>query len=825
MKNLFFIFICAWIALLSFGQNGGKAPLDSAVNNIVKQVLLFPQEKIYLQTDKPYYISGEKIFFRLFLLNAFSHQPTAISRYVYVELINGRDSIVIRQQIRPENQMYCGALVLPENLPSGNYRIRAYTRFMENIGGDYFFICPVYISDPEAVNSEIEPIFISDPDEKFEVTFYPEGGNLIAGQSCIVAFKALSSSGKGIDIQGKIIDDGGNPITEFTSMHEGMGRFILKPEVGKSYHAICRNDAQSMEVFLPEVKTDGRALASVWRQNKLWISINKAPEAPASKLYLLIHTGGMVIYSSEWDESGEVIAIDKTQFPSGISHLLLLTEDFQPLSERLVFALNDDWLSANVKTQKEIYETRDRVKMDIAIDCEEGNFAVSVTDDRDIQPDTASSILTTILLTSELKGSIVNPAFYFQKDDRHAELAADLLMMTHGWTRYDIPRAMRGDFQYLTVPNEESQSFSGTVKGGLFSKPYAKSKVTVISTNNSFFDQTETDENGRFTFNNFEFPDSTGYYIQALTKKGKDIVELYMDSIIYPKVSPSMYGSRKQEEQIVPKKDYIEKADKKYIQENGARTVHLPEVEIKAQKKGNQYRSPFYREADNSISMEEIEKSAAGDVVALISRVPGIMVSGKMIKLLRNHHNRPPLIKIDGFIVSQENPEDMEEAANILNSISIADIAQIDVIRNTGKLAAYGSLGFNGVIEIFTKKPAEISGKLKFNVKHILPLGYQVPVEFYSPRYDTPEVRNNPLPDLRSTVYWKPDAKIASSGTVSLDFYTADSPSTYSVLIEGVTSDGKLIYQIKRAFIKIGCAPPLPNTTEQRPVNNGDLRP
>jgi TonB-dependent SusC/RagA subfamily outer membrane receptor len=804
MQKLFFLLTSICITFLSFGQADDKLPLDSALNNILTQILLFPQEKIYLQTDKPYYISGEKIYFRVFLLNAFSHQPADMSRYVYVELINSRDSVAIRQQIRPENRLHYGTLALPEKLPQGDYKIRAYTRFMENIGEDYFFTQPVYIADPQA---DSRSVTATRPEEKFDVFFYPEGGNLIVGQSCAVAFKALSSDGNAIDVTGDIFDFQNNKITDFSTVHEGMGRFILKAETGERYHAVIWANGKQIKKDLPEVKAETFALATVWRQNKLFVSVKKPDGMCLQRLYVVIHTGGLVTYAGEWNSSGEFISIDKKNFPSGVSHLMLLTEDFRLLSERLVFALNDDWLAADVKMQKKNYGTRDLVKMDVVFnDTVSGNFAVSITDDKDIKIDTTSNILTAILLTSELKGYIANPAYYFQKDNRQAELAADLLMMTHGWTRYDIPRAMRGDFRYLAVPNEESQSISGIVKGGLFSKPYKGGKVTLLSIDNAFFDQTETDENGRFVFKNFEFPDSIRYTIQALTRKGDYTVEVYTDTAIYPKACLSLIYPKPIDENASEEyAGYIAKAELKYTYENGKRTVYLPEVTIKSTRKEKKYQSPYYREADHTISEEMIEKSAAASVSMLLSRIPRLIVTDKMIKILGNESfnssdGEPPLIKIDGMIVGTGS---MEDAISTLNMLNTSDIAQIDVLKNTSKLSIYGSLGANGVIEIFTKRPGEFSSKLKFNVNQIRPLGYQLPVEFYSPRYDTPETRKNAIPDLRSTIYWKPNVQLNASEKTSLDFYTADTPSAYSAVIEGITDDGKLIYQRKTALIKV----------------------
>ena len=66
------------------------------------QMAIFPQEKIYLHTDKPYYLSGERIWFRAHLANAATHVPEPVSRYVYVELYNPIDTMVTRVKIRQE---------------------------------------------------------------------------------------------------------------------------------------------------------------------------------------------------------------------------------------------------------------------------------------------------------------------------------------------------------------------------------------------------------------------------------------------------------------------------------------------------------------------------------------------------------------------------------------------------------------------------------------------------------------------------------------------------------------------------------------------------
>ena len=884
------------LALFVFGQiraNGDfNQPLDSAVNNILTQVLLFPQEKIYLQTDRPCYISGETLFFRIFLLNAFSHQPSDISRYVYVELLNPLDSVVLRHQIRPENNLHYGTFTLPETLAQGNYRIRAYTRFMENMGEDYFFTQVVQIVDPQIASLQLETEFdfinekeigvnlrflnvktkqpllannlslrlnqeknirpktdkegwvrvkfdlpttaekrilsvgldfenykfqqyisLPYPEDRFDVNFYPEGGHLISGQVSTVAFKALDSGGNAVSIRGEVFDSDDDKIIEFTTYHDGMGQFSFTPESEKHYYVLCYHNDKNIRVDLPKSQSDVFSLKTFWRQEKLWIRINKPSDLPWQKLYLLVHTGGFVNYSAEWDSSKEFIILDKADLPSGVSHLLLLTEDFQPVSERLVFALNGDWLSAELTHPKSTYKKRDLVELGVKLKdySADSNFSISITDDKDVTIDTTRTILSGILLTSELRGHIANPSYYFQLGNKKAELAADLLMQTHGWTRYNIPKAMRGEYQYLTIPHEETQIFSGLVKGGLFSKPYAGSGVTLMSIHSAFLETTVTDEKGRFEFNGFEFPDSTNYILRALTKKGDYTVELELDEITYPSISSSisLFPLQNRNDEIVPSTflDYVTKADLRYTYENGMRMIYLPELEIKSSLGSKRkYQTSYAVEPDESISQEEIENSSASDVGVLISRLPGVTYSSGVIKIARKVSTSistlAPLVIIDGMRMN-DGPDDMEGAVEALSLLTPFDVAQIDVIKSDSKLSIYGSSAYGGVIEIFTKKGDRISNKLKFNTRKITPLGYQIPVEFYSPQYDTSEAIRKEIPDLRSTIYWKPNVFTDTNGEAFLKFYTADSSSSYSVVIEGISADGRLIHQMEQSSIVV----------------------
>lgn len=281
MKKIAVILLFIGGIVTLYGQN--NAVLDSAINNITQQLLVFPQEKVYLHTDKPYYITGEKIFFRAFLLDAFSNKQATQSRYVYVELINPADSVVQRLKIRPdEDNLFYGVIPLAEDLPQGTYKIRAYTQYMYNQGESSFFSNCVRISDPQILSIQTQTDFQFTEDGKintslhdFDVSFYPEGGQLIAGQSSSVAFKAVDTNGTALDIEGEVTDSKGNVVAAFKTFHDGMGEFFINSLPDEHYQAVCRNGNRTLRFDLPEAQTNTFALKTIIRENTLWIAVNK----------------------------------------------------------------------------------------------------------------------------------------------------------------------------------------------------------------------------------------------------------------------------------------------------------------------------------------------------------------------------------------------------------------------------------------------------------------------------------------------------------------------------------------------------------------------
>lgn len=649
------------------------------------------------------------------------------------------------------------------------------------------------------------------PENDYEVSFYPEGGYLLDGVRCAVAIKALNSDGLPENVKCKIVDSEGNEYTNVETTHDGMGVFSIVSKDGAEYYADCTNGKGKGKRFkLPSAQKGMYSLAVKTIRNKLLVSVLQSSDINEKKpLYLLMHTRGIIQYASLLDDNHNSITFDKKMFPSGVMQIILFDNDMKPLSERLVFCQSDDQANVDFVTDKPDYEKRQLVNAGVKITDSrgvplEGSFSVSVTEDNDVKADSTVSIMTSLLLTSELKGYINDPAFYFLENNKVAKQALDLLMMTNGWRRYSIPDVINGKYEKPQLIIKPGMKISGKVKRLLVDKPVGKGEVNIFSWGAGYFETTETNNEGRFVFDNIEYSDSTTFVIQALNNRGNNGVELFIDADSFPKISglPLKYQTKKtvgkEEDQLIK---YIKKADARYTIEHGIRTIYLNEVVVsdKAPENKNQSYS-FYMPTNSSVNIltdKEMNFSQYSNLADIIRYIPfTTIVDGQVIINRMGYRmsdgsqpsNNYAALIIDDVIIRDYN----------INDIDPSNIEKIGVLKGA-QAVLLGGDGAGGAIVITTKRG--FTGKREipvYNIKKSLPLGYQKPAEFYSPRYETQAQRSSSQPDMRSTIYWNPNVTVSALGEGIFDFYTADAPTTYTVVIEGITSDGKIIQSIKK---------------------------
>ena len=896
MKNA----ICVVFAFIGLSLSGQNNVPDLAFEFFTKQMLLFPQEKIHLQTDKPHYVSGETIWFCAYVVDATEHIPVTESRYVYVELIDPLDSVLVRQKIRHDSISYSGYISIPEDIPEGAYELRAYTRFMESIDEEYFFSKPLSIYYPLSRNFRLDSriehneqnkvsaffkfkhshnneaiipesvkvtykgksfnlrpeddgssgitvtcppeerdryllvesvldkylyrkyVHIPADDKGLDVSFYPEGGSLLDGVPVHVAFKAMKSDGQSADVTGKVYDDLGNEIMTINTRHNGMGSFILSGEAERRYHVMASvNDEKPKRFELPAVLKSGYGLSAKWIKDKLYVSVlNAKDNTDKNKLYLIAHTRGVMQYGNIWDNSREYILFEKEKFPSGVLHLVLIDSEMNPLSERLVFVNNDDQAHVDYIPDKRVYGTRRLAENIVSLTDNEGNplqgsFSVSVTDKKEVCPDSTSSILTNLLLTSDLRGRIENPSYYFHQGFVH-ENSLDLLMMTQGWRRYNVPNLLRGNYSYPSSYIEAGSTLTGTVQRDFTGKPDAGTNVLAVSLAGDYSEFVVTDEKGRFLLEQCEQPDGSIILVGLISKSSMNRSVLTLDKESYPSRTtfPPLVKEDVFDNDIM--EAYVEKSEQRYSYENGMRTIYLDEITVTSTVKAV-HKVGYYAAPDRRVTEEEINESPNRkliDHLIMTGAVEYYIEEGtgkKVIKVVKRGESSPLLpttptslsdrpSSAEDIFGLKENPEDplvlidgVVSSFNYLYGMTLHDVVQIDVLNSLSNKAGFGPMGAAGVISLYMRRGSKTYHTNSSYIKKADNLGYQRRVEFYAPRYDTEKAIKNHMPDLRTTIHWQPGIQTESDGTAYFNFYTADSETSYSVIIEGMTSDGRII--------------------------------
>ena len=404
----------------------------------------------------------------------------------------------------------------------------------------------------------------------------------------------------------------------------------------------------------------------------------------------------------------------------------------------------------------------------------QGNFSVSVTDDHVVIADTALNIMTSLLLTSDLRGNIPDPAYYFRKTGQSSVYALDMLMLTQGWRRYDTEQIVKNNLIYPDTILSKGYELSGMLRTVLGWKPVENANVSILSLTGDFADDTCTDRNGRFYLQDGGANDSTIFVVQT----NRQEVELLLDEASYPgRTIPVVDSGIPDRIQFAL---YADKEEQRYVSEHGFRIYHLDEVVITAPR--NYSKHYFAKDAIHSITETYLERFPAANMKFLLGRM-GIsfdtkIISGEVIcEICYGLSEVIPVV--DDHIVDKNF---------VLSELTHDDIAQIDLVP--GSFAGIFSADPRTFVLFINHK---FSSKSTPYLKYIMPLGIQRPAEFYAPKYDTPAQHTNP--DLRTTIHWEPNITTDENGTASFSFFTADEPSTYSVVIEGVTENGKIVYK------------------------------
>lgn len=763
-------------------------------------------EKVWLHFDRDNYLAGETAWFKAYLYA--DYQPDSISTTLYAELLNNKGVLLDRKVLPILDGRTFGQFELSDSLSSGNYLIRAYTPSTLNAapGQDsaYFFQRNIFVFGK---NSNTQVIKKSSYFSRIE--FFPESGNFVNGMMNTVAFKATDEEGNPISINGIVKNDKDEIVSEFSSVHDGMGMFDVTPIAGIKYYAIVKDDIQAREFPLPTVSDEGIVLRILQTGKKKFYEIEQQSNQESLRVaYMVGQMQNHVVFRNNFStelNNGVINGpLDVSHLSSGILQITIFNKDNIPLAERLCFVNNGEYkIKANIVSDTLSFEERSRNVLRIAFkDTVVGSFSMSVVDPTySNYASRPENIYSSLLLTSDLHGYIHNPAYYFLNDDDSTQMNLDLVMMTNGWRRFKWTELSKGitaspvynDPGYIRVAGKVNIMY---LKKMFVSKPF----LVFINTqdHNKSMRMGLTDAQGNFQLDSLMFFGNALMSFKDIRGKKSSKLEIKLSgdtltrNFSLPKFSQELrtIGWQPSTESKINLEDDLDAINK-------AKGIMLNNVTVKVKKKSAEElldekysKGMFSGFAERTIDLvhtdEPIFQSNIFDY--LMGRVPGLNISndGPEYSI---HYRQTATTSSMGLIPMILYLDEVQTDASFISAIPANDIAMVKVFSNF--VGAEGN-GAGGVLAIYTKKGEDALNSISTKDR-IRYQGYSVIKEFYAPDY-----RVNKQTDLdvdnRITLLWRPDIQVRGiNSQIDIPFYNNDRSKQFKVVLEGLTVDGKML--------------------------------
>ena len=742
------------------------------------------QEKLYAHTDKNYYVSGEICWFKIYNVDAFFNKPLGISKLAYVELLDKNRKPVLQAKVPLKDGGGSGSLQLPVSLISGKYILRAYTRWMKNFSAAWFFEKPITVINTRKIY-EADSL---QQKSRYDVQFFPEGGNMVNGLQSRLAFRVVDQWGKGIYCTGVIIDEKSDTAARFASFKFGMGNFLFTPLEGHVYKAtIVLPDSARLVQSLPEAYSNGVVMQlDKTEKNQVKIAVrSNSGNSSDPAIYLFVHTRGAVktVQGTSLKNGYAEFLVDADLPGDGISHFTIFNAAHQPVCERLFFKRPSKILQVSAATDNTEYETRKKVTVQVGSASRDNkplsaDMSVAVYRVDSLAGLDETDICNYLWLSSDLVGNIESPGYYFAYQTAAADSALDNLMLTQGWRRFrweDILQNRKPVFEF--APEYKGHIIKGKVVNNADGQPVKEieSYLSAAGTR-SQVKGTFSNDSGMVKFEMDGFYGNGEIIVQTAGKdNGSRHIEL--SSPFADKYSgnplPAFSLPEKNAGQVFDR--HVSVQVQNTYSSSQLNHVAAPDIDT----------TPFYSKADNVYMLDDYVRFTTVEEI-LREYVPDVNVrkrNGKFYlpvfdNVRKDFFAVDPLILLDGVPILD---------ADKIMSYDPLKIRKLEVVA---RLYYYGSMFFGGIINFVTYH-GDLPGYEVDPYATVIDYDMlQMKREFFSPVYESQGQVNSRLPDFRSLLYWSPDVKTNKDGKQQLIFYTSDLPGTFAAVLQGITADG-----------------------------------
>lgn len=789
MRKLVYLFIVSFLF-------SGTLFSQSLENSLSFYNERFPQEKVYLHFDNQAYTPGALIGFKAYLMNG--PDLSRLNRNFYMDWYDESGKLLSHQVSPITMSSAYGTFVVPEKYKGNTIHVVAYTQWMLNFDSTLLYQKKIQILQSGATVAKT-----SATTKEYHVQFFPEGGLMVNGITSFIAFKATDKNGDPIQVQGTIKNDQGEDISRFRSLHDGMGRFALIPQAGATYVAEwIAPDSTLQRTSLPASVTDGVTMqvSAVGDTRYMQVQRTETLAPHLRKLSMFLTVNQQVVLRGTVNlenETATQVKIPVKGLPSGLATITLMNTMGDPVCERLIFIDNKEYTAtATIRFDTIGLSKRAKNVFEIELpDTIPANLSLSVTND-DLPDDHASNIISTLLLSADIKGKVYHPAYYFNERNDSAKHYLDLVMLTHGWRKFVWKKVMDSTSWVTRYPMDTAYlSLQGKIDGFSENRLAKAETLNLIlrgKDSSTLMRFTPIGKNGSIYEPNVIFFDTVKLYYQlnkisVLPGRGKvSITTNLIDTPFYSSLHIPMIFQYDTAALRLMREIALQQIQLRKLREG----TTLEEVVVKTRVKSrleeldDTYANGMFRNVDAlSFDMMNDQRALSSFSVFdyLQGRVPGMQVIGALT-------SSPNIIWRNGSVGFFLNEMPIE--AQFAATIPMTDVAYLKVFRPPfiGSLVNAGG----GAVAIYTKKGADLTNSVK-GLDNLSLLGYAPVREFYQPDYSV-DPQSFSTTDIRRTLYWEPNLITGGSERkIRIRFYNNDISSKLKIILEGVNSNGQFI--------------------------------
>ena len=739
------------------------------------------QELVYLQTDKQYYLTGERIGFKVFCLEKNSAKPSQLSKVGYFEVLNQNNVPQLQAKIELRNGSGYGEVFIPTNINSGNYILRGYTRWMRNFGPESFFYAKITIINPFK-RLELQPIPKA---EDISINFFPESGTLINRVKTKVVYDCKDINGYLAEYSGKLFSNDSVLVCEFKPLKNGLGNFDFTPDIFNKYHVqlLHKDSSVTTHKFLP-IQGKGFSMQVLEKKNEYEVEVFcNDPEIvqPSEIVYFMLHQKGKIIEKNNVALSrGEFsFQIDKSKLDKGIVTITLFTSEGKFLKQRKLvnYKSKEEYI---VKINKKEFEQREKATIDLTdfINSEYPeniDLAVSVSARHQNIVHRQMGIDDYLLLENSIVGVTCQIGDVLNGPEEIVSKRLNDLLIANSTIDTLWQSLVRGEVSF--IPEYRTPLITGKVTNKLTKEP-ARGIFAYISIPGKYvqFNATRSKSNGEIIFEMENFYGSNEIIVQ--TDYSKDtIYSIEIDNPFSQEYADIKLPVFNIDEHL---ENWIRQQSQNMQVRNAYRRYQPKSPIINVIDT-----SSFYNEPDATYFLDDYTR------FIVMEEVMREYISGVNVRKNKDGFHFM-VIDYDRNEIFSENPLMLYDGVPVFDADEIIalDPMKVEKIETIKRRFHKGYLDCRGIVN-FTSYKGDLPGytlnKNAFVIKYD---GIQTSKQYSFPQYATAMEKRDTAPDFRNVLYWLPSINLNKTQNEILEFYTSDEANNYEIVINGISENG-----------------------------------